>query len=227
LESIIGNVAKIDQFKGDLFSMLGDLNKSQNYYLTSLDKGASQQAVLGLYRIYKQKNENEKIISLLSSWLKERPSDLISAIALTETYHVTEQYQIALNQYLVLLEMYPNNPVLLNNIALVYLSLQQKTKAASMAELAYKLLPDSVTILDTKAWIEINRENYQQALALLRLAYSFEHENAEVNYHLAIVLDKLGRREEASSYLQQAAMTSTFFHDKQYAILMLKQWSTL
>jgi putative PEP-CTERM system TPR-repeat lipoprotein len=227
LESIIGNVAKIDQFKGDLFSMLGDLNKSQNYYLTSLDKGASQQAVLGLYRIYKQKNENEKIISLLSSWLKERPSDLISAIALTETYHVTEQYQIALNQYLVLLEMYPNNPVLLNNIALVYLSLQQKTKAASMAELAYKLLPDSVTILDTKAWIEINRENYQQALALLRLAYSFEHENAEVNYHLAIVLDKLGRREEASSYLQQAAMTSTFFPEKQYAILMLKQWSTL
>jgi len=227
LNIIIGNTAKIDRFKGDLFSMLGELEKSQDYYLASLDKGASQPAVLGLYRIYKQEKANEKIILLLSSWLKERPDDLISAIALTETYHNTERYHIALNQYLALLEKLPNNPILLNNIALVYLSLQQNSKAADMAELAYKLLPDSVTILDTKAWIEINRGNYQQALALLRLAYSFEHENAEVNYHLAIVLDKLGRREEANSYLKEATMTGTSFPNKQDAVLMLKHWSTL
>ncbi len=227
LQNLTGHVAKIDLFKGDLYSKLGELDKAKNHYQQSLDKEVSQQAILGLYRIYKRKNDNKKIVLLLSSWQEKHPDDLVTAIALAETYHDMGQHQFALNFYLALLNRFPNNPILLNNIALVYLSVKQINKADELAGRAHDLLPQSVTVLDTKAWIEISRGNYKKALGLLRIAYTLEHNNGAINYHIAIALGKLGRRDEAFSFLQTAALAKKDFPEKEEAVLLLKHWENL
>ena len=226
-QKITGHVAQIDIFNGDLYSKLDELEKATKHYQLSLDKEVSQQAVIGLYRIYKRQKENHKIVTLLSSWLEKMPDDLIVSIALAETYRDMGQNEFAVNFYLALLNRFPNNPILFNNIALAYLSVKNINKASELASKAYDLLPRNATVVDTKAWIEISRENYQQALELLRIAYTLEHSNAEVNYHLAIALENLGRRKEAFSYLQTAVLSKKHFPDKQAAILLLNQWETL
>ena len=111
-------------------------------------------------------------------------------------------------------------------LAFNQLRLQNTEKAAEMVALAYEIIPDNVTVLDTKAWVEINRKNYQEALAVLRQGYSLDHNNGYINYHLAIALDKLGRREEAYTYLQAAALASKDFTDKKNAESMLKIWES-
>ena len=226
-ENITGHVAKVDILHGDLYSKLGELSKAEKYYQDALDKELSQQAILGLYRIYKKQNKHSEIITLLTSWLEKQPDDLVLAIALAETYRGMGQNQLAVNFYLNLLNRFPNNPILLNNIALAYLSIKELNKASELANRAYELLPKSVTVLDTIAWIEINKENYQKALDLLRVAYTLEHNNAEVNYHIAIALDSLGRREEAFNYLQTATKGEKYFPDKQAAILLLHHWENI
>ena len=97
-------------------------------------------------------------------------------------------------------------------------------QAALMADKAYTIIPNSVTVLDTKAWIETSRGNYEQALSLLRKADAFDFQNSEVKYHLAITLDKLDRRGEAYSYLQDAALSNANFPDKKQVILLFNQW---
>lgn len=226
-EKITGHVATVDILNGDLYSKLGDLDKAQKYYQDALDKEASQQATLGLYRIYKKQKQHSNILTLLSSWLEKQPNDLVLAIALAETYRDMGQNQLAVTFYLSLLDRFPNNPILLNNIALAYLSIKELHKASELANKAYELLPKSATVLDTIAWIEINKENYKKALDLLRVAYTLEHNNAEVNYHIAIALDNLGRRDEAFSYLQTATMGEKYFPDKQAAILLLNHWENI
>lgn len=226
LKLIIGNVAKIDLLYGNLNVMLGNYKEASLYYQLSLEKFPSQQAVLGLYHVYKSRGHNEKIVALLVNWIAKHPNDLISSIALAETYSDMERYQVSLDYYLNLLVKFPKHPILLNNTALVYLSVQNTEKAAEMAAMAYEIIPDNVTVLDTKAWVEINRKNYQEALAVLRQGYSLDHNNGYINYHLAIALDKLGRREEAYTYLQAAALASKDFTDKKNAESMLKIWES-
>jgi len=226
IETLTDNVAKINQFRGDLYSVLNNVEKAKHFYQLSIEQKPSQQSVLGLYRIFRGKQNFDEIIQLLTVWLANNTDDLISAIALAETYQDKADHQIALSYYLELLDRFPDNPILLNNIAMVYLSSGEYKQAAEMADRAYKIIPNSVIVLDTKAWIETNRGNYEQALSLLRQADAFDFNNFEVKYHLAITLDKLDRRSEAFNYLQEAASNYVDFPDKEQVILLFNQWES-
>lgn len=223
-EKISADTAKVNQLKGDMYSAFNDFNQAELFYQLSLKKKPSKQAVLGLYRLYKEVKQFNKIIFLLSDWLKNNPNDLISAIAYAEIHRDMGEDQLAISYYLKLIKSSPNNPILLNNIAVAYLSVGNYQQATLMAEKAYTLIPNSVTVLDTKAWIETKKGNFKIALSLLRQANVLANNNVEVKYHLAFTLDKLNRRNEALSYLKEAVMTDVNYPEKVKAISLYKQW---
>ncbi|KMT66293.1 XrtA/PEP-CTERM system TPR-repeat protein PrsT [Catenovulum maritimum] len=97
----------------------------------------------------------------------------------------------------------PTNPRLLNNLASSLAEIDPN-QALVYIERA-KLSNESAILLDTFGWVLANLGKYEDALIQLRAAYLKAPRQADVNYHLAFVLNKLNRVNEAKSYLSKAS----------------------
>ncbi|MEW6995977.1 XrtA/PEP-CTERM system TPR-repeat protein PrsT [Colwelliaceae bacterium MEBiC 14330] len=223
-EMFTNNKLKANQLKGDIYRVTGEIKKAEYFYLLSLKERPTQQSIIGLYHLYKQLNRNDDIIKLLTNWLQQHPKDLITSIAFAETHKNLGNFKFALSYYKNLIEYYPNNPVLLNNTAMILLSLEYYQEATVLAHQAYVLMPNNANILDTKAWIETKKGNYLEALSLLRQANAMADDNVVVKYHLAITLDKLNRRNEGFSHLKDAALHKKHYPEKTKVVKLFNQW---
>ena len=229
--SLISSIADITQskslpwvLKGDLYLATGDRKQSIKFYQQALKASDQKQAILGLYRNYKQLDQLHSALPPLKAWLAKYPNDMLVAIALADSYKGTNQLQKSANYYQALIDKHGPLPILLNNIASVEFALGN-TKAASMyAEKAYEYLPENVTIIDTIAWIKSQMGEHKKAIALFRLALTKDFDNAEVKYHLAITLFALSRKVEAKKYLIEAVDSDQVFPEKKAATELLKSW---
>ena len=229
--SLIASIAKITQstsltavLKGDLYLALGDSKQSIKFYQSALKKSDQKQAILGLYRSYKQQSKSSKALKPLKKWLKKYPNDMLVAIALADSYKGSDQLQQSADYYQKLIKKYGPLPILLNNTASVEFSLGNTDKAKQYAQQAYDYLPENVAIIDTLAWIKSRLGEHKQAVALFRLALTKDFDNAEVKYHIAVTLYVLSRKVEAQKYLTEAIDSEQKFPEKSAAIALLKQW---
>lgn len=214
------------RLKGEIQWAIGNINKAEELFLQSIKIKPTKPAVLGLYRIYRKNKQFEKVDNLLKNWLEKNPNDLTSAISRAENYRQQGNLEQAKAYYNQLLTIGPNNILLLNNAAIIEQLLGNLDSAAKLAQRAYKLANKNVNVIDTKAWIEVQRGNFDYALSLLREANTLDYQNAEVKYHLAVTLDKLGRRNEGLAYLEAAVNSSQDFLDKDKALVLLTTWQT-
>ncbi|WP_343817381.1 XrtA/PEP-CTERM system TPR-repeat protein PrsT [Colwellia asteriadis] len=210
--------------KGDLYLALADSDKAINFYKQALKYSDQRQAMLGLYRSYKQKNQLNKAIPELKKWLKKYPNDMLAAISLADSYKGNKQLQKSADYYQILLTQYGPLPILLNNAASVEFNLGNTDKAKKYAEQAYSYLPDNLAILDTLAWIKSRMGEHEQAIALFRLGLTKDFDNAEIKYHLAVTLYAQSRKTEAKNYLIEAVESTQTFPEKAAAIALLKTW---
>jgi len=229
--SLISSIAKMTEsasltaaLKGDLYLALGDNNQSIKFYQDSLKTSDQKQAVLGLYRNYKQQDKLNKAIQPLKKWLKKYPDDMLVAIALADSYKGSKQLQKSAGYYQVLIKKLGPLPILLNNAASVEFTLGNTGKAKQYAQQAYKYLPENVAIIDTLAWIKSRLGEHKQAIALFRIALTKDFDNAEVKYHIAVTLHALSRKVEAKKYLIEAIDSEQNFPEKAQANTLLKQW---
>lgn len=229
--SLILSIAKITQstsltavLKGDLYLALGDNKQSIKFYQSALKKSDQKQAILGLYRGYKQQGKSSKALKPLKKWLKKYPNDMLVAIALADSYKGSEQLQKSADYYQKLMRKYGPLPLLLNNAASVEFSLANTEKAKQYAQQAYNYLPENVAIIDTLAWIKSRLGQHKQAIALFRLALTKDFDNAEVKYHIAVTLYALSRKVEAKRYLIEVIESEQQFPERNDANALLKQW---
>lgn len=103
--------------------------------------------------------------------------------------------------------------------------MKQFKEAEQAALKANSLITDNVAIMDTLAWIYTLTEQHEKALPLYRQALALDYDNAEVKYHLAVTLVKLGRVEEAKVSLTEATENNGSFKEYNDAIKLLKQLS--
>jgi len=229
--SLISAIADITQsdslslvLKGDLYLALGNNKLSIKFYQRALEKSDQKQAILGLYRSYKQQGQSSKAIRPLNKWLKKYPNDMLVAIALADSYKGNLQMQESADYYQILMEKYGPLPILLNNAASVEFILGNTDKAEQYAQQAYNYLPENVVIIDTFAWIKSQLGAHKQAIALFRLALIKDFDNAEVKYHIAVTLFALSRKVEAKKYLIEAIDSEQTFPEKEAASALLKKW---
>lgn len=148
-----------------------------------------------LAQLYATLSKQEPLKQLLADWLVANPTDTWATAQLSSLYEKTSNQRAAIK----LLESYPNlnrQPLFLNNLANLYREIDTK-KALSLANRAYRLLPDFAPINDTLGWMLVRQGKYEQGLSYLREATTRDSNNATYFYHLAITLAKLGRMEEA------------------------------
>lgn len=224
LTNISDDHSLINRLRGEMFWMLGDLESATKNFNLSYKQKANKEALIGLYRIYRRQQNFNNISRLLDGWLVKHPEDQMVVVLLGENYRDQGEKTKAANYYQQLVIKYPKNPILLNNAALTSLAIGELSKATSYANSAYEIAKTNVHIIDTKAWLAFHGSEYKKALDLLRQANTLDYENAEIKYHLAATLDKLGKRAEAKIYLESAVKSEQIFHDKALAKALLASW---
>ncbi len=96
----------------------------------------------------------------------------------------------SVSAYKKALELTPNDPLLLNNLAYTMLELDMDLpQALEMARMSVELLPDRVFNLDTLAWAYYRNAQYPEALEIMNAIYTGRSEiSPEIDFHYASIL---------------------------------------
>lgn len=209
---------------GDIAMQDKNFSLAAERYQTAFDLEPDTALLMKLYQSHKQTGQNEKAFGLLSQWTKKHPKDLVPIAALAEEQLQQGKLKEAQKHYEFLLSQYPNEPQFLNNLAYIYFS-TGNNKALSYAEKAQQLAPEQAAGNDTLGWILVNTGKPEQGLHYLRSAHSRMSQNPEIRYHIAVALDKLGRKDEAKQELEEALKTDPSFNGLEQAKALLEKLS--
>lgn len=157
----------------------------------------------------------------LQQWRQEHGSDPVIVMYLGESALMDKQYQAAAEQFEAALKTDPDNPAVLNNLALAYQA-QQDPRALTMAKRAMKLAPDNPGVIDTVGWMLAQQGDVQGALPLLRKAVALAPQAPELRYHLAFALNQAGDKKAARQELDKLLAESKDFPQLGEAKSLLK-----
>lgn len=104
------------------------------------------------------------------------------------------------------LKLFANNPLVLNNYA-YFLSLEQREleRALDMSGRAIALQENNPTYLDTYAWVLFELGRYEEAKKTMRQVIALDTtDSADIQYHYAEILAKLGEDFMAEVYYDKA-----------------------
>ena len=133
----------------------------------------------------------------------DHPDSTEARLALAEMRQRDGNVGSAIEIYEQGLTAAPGDPVLLNNLAVLYQA-QGDPKAVEVAERAYRAAPRIPAIKDTYGWILLGSGKTEQALGLLRDAAAALPDNAEVQYHYAVALAQSGEGAVALPIIRKA-----------------------
>jgi tetratricopeptide (TPR) repeat protein len=179
--------------------------------LKALDRKFPKQRVRTLLvraELLNQQRKYQEAFALLTEALLEMPEEkeLLYTRALMADH--LGKIEVLESDLKKILQEDPGNAEALN--ALGY-SLVDKTtrymEAQQYLQKALKISPDEAVILDSYGWLKFKLGDYAQALEYLQKAYAKQQEN-EIAAHLAEVLWKLDRKEEAKDLIDKAIKSS-------------------
>ncbi len=157
----------------------------------------------GLYRALQRSGNPGKALDLLEDWVRKQPGDRASRHKLASALARARRHREAMEHYQLLLRDKPEDPFLLNDLALLRQA-TGTTGALEAAQLAYRLAPQEPRLADTLGWILVASGDPQQGLRYLREAVSRLADDPEIRYHIAAALQALGKVQDAQRELALA-----------------------
>ncbi|MFC1540854.1 tetratricopeptide repeat protein [Candidatus Latescibacterota bacterium] len=137
----------------------------------------------------------------ISEWLTASdPENRSHLLRLSLVYDMAGQFENAEKALLSILEITPDDPLALNNLAYMYLeNTKNYSKAIDMVTQALKAEPDNGAYLDTLGWAYFLKGKYKQARKNIEKALEVadEEDKGIIFEHYGDVLVKLGKKEEA------------------------------
>lgn len=113
-----------------------------------------------------------------------------------------------------------NKANIYNNLAIIEPA-SNTEQALQYVERAVELAPKSAAILDTRGWLLTQNGQLQEALNVLRLAFTLRCDDLTIRYHIAFTLNALGRFSEAKKELTLTLASQRTFPEKQQAEQLL------
>jgi putative PEP-CTERM system TPR-repeat lipoprotein len=165
--------------------------------------------------------EGEKI---LSDWVAAHPQDVAGRADLAEFLASEKNFAGARAQYETLAKQLPDDPVILNNLALVYLH-DKDSRALALAQHAHEIALDNPQIDDTLGWIMVQQGDAANGAGLLQRAHARSPGDLSAEYHLAVALEGIGRKADAADLLKSAMATGADFDGKADAQNLLARLS--
>lgn len=141
-------------------------------------------------------------IDVLEGWVRSHPDDQVVLSRLGMLQQHQGNVDAALAAYEQAAALTSDDPVLLNNMAWLYLGRNDR-RAMELATQAYQLAPQRAEIVDTYGWVLLQNGRSTDGLAALQQALIIAPRNAEIALHVAEGLRQLGRGDEARPILQR------------------------
>ena len=177
------------ELEGKLRAIQGDYaSAAKNFEIVLANSPTEEMAIL------KFKAQKEVIkadaISFLEKWVESNSDHTDAKIALATQYLVDGESTRAIPKYEQALDSQPNNPIVLNNLAWLYLERGDST-ALSLAGKAYKNIPNNPAILDTYGWALVNFGKVEKGVELLEKAFKLVPNDDMILLHLQAGREKL------------------------------------
>ncbi|MBU0995306.1 MAG: tetratricopeptide repeat protein [Proteobacteria bacterium] len=174
-----------------------------------------------LARIYlvqgKTKDAEERLISAI----QVNPKNNGAFILLANIYEKSGEYPKAKNTYEKALAENSELWLAANNLAFLLTEHPEADsdfeKALKLAKQAYQKQPENPTVLDTIGWAYYKLNNLTQADNYLTKALSTDPENQAINYHMAMILIKQGKLNDAREKLETALGEKSHFEGRKQA----------
>lgn len=170
--------------EGDVLTAANRLPDAEARYAAALAAHPSAVAAGRLYRVLIQQGDRPRARAALVAWLRVEPEDPGALTALAEDDLVTKNYPAAIQRYEALSARFPQNALLLNNLAYAYDAVDDP-RATQTAQTAFRLQPTSPDIIDTYADLLYRKGDAAQGAVLMLRAHAMAPQNPQIAYHLA------------------------------------------
>jgi|GEM_PF-3681886 len=221
------------EMTADTHLLMGDLalieedkkSATKHYHNAVIAQNNFLQALVKRYKMAQLGFEEAEFTALFESILEDNSSTDFARNLLADYYSKNKINDKAKLHYLVIMknDSYLYLPVIMNNLANIYLVEGNVNTAYELAQKANNQQPNNQAIIDTLGWSLAKLNRYDEALNYLRLSYSMNTADPAVRYHLGYVLDKLGRTEDARKELQNLLEQFVDFDDKEEAQKLLEK----
>ncbi|HNW79262.1 MAG TPA: PEP-CTERM system TPR-repeat protein PrsT, partial [Candidatus Competibacteraceae bacterium] len=161
----------------------------------------------------------EPALTTLRQWLASEPND--SRVRLQLALYLQDSNKgAAIAEYERLAEKFPDDGVVLNNLAWFYFEAGDP-RAQRTAERAYDKAPKNPEVADTLGWILVQSDDAARGAELLRKAVELSPQQPTIRYHLAVAYAKLGRKDAARQELEKLADAPEPFPEREEARKLL------
>lgn len=187
---------------GETYMANGNHTAALLAYNRSQDLQPKSITVSRVFTLLRKSGEKKKADQIIKQWLGENPDDMNAWETLASAQIAEERYIEAQNTYenIVSKSTRPSSRAL-NHLAMLY-QMNSDARALGLAKKAHAQDSDNPYVLDTLGWAYVENGDTILGLQYLRDALSRNSNEPTTRYHMAVTLYRLGRREEAISYLK-------------------------
>lgn len=161
-------------------------------------------------------------LKVQEEWADEHPADLVASLGLAAAYSKEGDRDKAIVQYEKVLQKDDKNVVALNDLAW-NLREKQPAKALEYAKKASELAPDSASILDTLAMVQLSNKQVVEAQRTISRALEKAPNKPSLRYHSALIAVSAGRESVARQTLESLLGNATEFPQRKEAEELLRK----
>ncbi|WP_228273764.1 XrtA/PEP-CTERM system TPR-repeat protein PrsT [Rhodocyclus tenuis] len=191
-------------FEGDVHAAAKEWNEANSAYRNALKLAAAPELAVKLYSVLLASGNAAEAEKMAAGWHREHPKDIALHMHQGDIANGREEYAQAAQRYRAALDIQPNNPLVLNNLAWVSGKLKS-AKALEYAERSNQLAPNQPAFMDTLAVLLAEKGESAKAIELLRKALTIAPQAANIQLNLARVLIGAGKKDEARKELDALA----------------------
>jgi len=208
--------------RGDIYIHQKQFAKARDSYQQAYQLMPANVLAFKIADTYISEEKPKQTIEWLQQQLVKDKGNISLRARLASAYEQNNQGALAVQQYLLILEKKPNNPLALNNLAWLYHK-QRDVKALAFAEKAYQQVPNSASIADTYGVILLaTKKNIPKALEVLQQAHKLRTDDLAIRYHLAKAYLAINNKVKAIEELTVIKQSSVMFSEKNRAIKLLQ-----
>ena len=182
--------------RGEILLAQQRYHEAEQSFQQARNFGMGGRAAIGVYEARRLGGLPEPAAPLLS-WLQDSPDDPVVRGLLADHYLAAGNHAAAAGEYERLLEVAPDNPLFLNNLAWLYGEVGDG-RALALARRANELVPEDPMIADTYGWLLHQQGESARALPLLKHATAGAPQAGDIRYRYAVVLAETGDRAAAA-----------------------------
>jgi tetratricopeptide (TPR) repeat protein len=165
-------------------------DEAMSLYKSSWAKKPMEITAKAIYGYYQKTNQKDQLFTFANDWVTKLPQSPQPALLMAVDAQQKNDPAAAVKWYEKTVELAPNSPASLNNLAWLYYE-QKNPKALELAAKAYKLDQNNPFIIDTYGWILVENNQVNEGYELLQHAASLSPTNKEIQDHLAAAKKRL------------------------------------